>query len=221
MAFVTDEQLKARAKDAAQPKWMGRPISKDEDVHDLETRAAIHEFGDKLPRQEAEEKAYGNYLRDRRLEGAAHHLAGMKAAQGAGQMDEARRHGDFYSLHLKALGLNPVGPVPPEVQAKLSQPNAEKLYRFRGHNADQFAVGESEPPKEQGLEKAEHSCSWKLGERRCHNPGSREAAGRWWCHHHERHGSAVEKKLESKEKLQKTAAALLYEIYKRAQAALK
>lgn len=119
--------------------WQGRPIADPEDVHDLEQRAAIHEFNDKMPRHEAEEHAYVNYVKEKRLEAAAHHLAGMKAAHGTGNMDEARKHGVMYELHLKALGLNPAGPVPPEVSAK-AQRLDDKLYHFKPHAADLYAL---------------------------------------------------------------------------------
>ena len=168
-------------------QWLGRPIAHKDDTHDLETRAAIHEFHGQLPRHQAEQRAHDEYVKDKRLEAAAHHLSGLKAAQGAGQTEEARKHGALYELHLKALGHEPVGPVPPEVQQRLQAPDRDQLYRFRAHKGDVYALQER-PKSEEGLEKAEKRCSWKLGERRCKNAGYRQAGGRWWCHHHERHG---------------------------------
>lgn len=217
--------------DKPSPQWLGRPINKDDDTHDLETRAAIHEFSDKLPRHEAEGKAYESYVRDSRLQAAAHHLSGMKAAQGAGQMDEARKHGALYETHLKALGLNPVGPVPHEVQSKVGAPDSEQLYRFKGHGGDRFAIQDhkeaaEKAPEGEKLDKSERSCAWKLGERRCKNSGSRQAASRWWCHVHERHGQAVAEKIAERdaakeEPVQKSIDDVLHGIYKLAIAALE
>jgi len=68
-------------------QWLGQPIVDPAHVHDLETRAAIHEFGgSRLPRHAAEAQAYRDYIKDQRLVAAAHHLAGMKASQAAWDM---------------------------------------------------------------------------------------------------------------------------------------
>ena len=122
--------------------WQGRPIADAEDVHALEQRSAIHEFNDKMPRAEAEDHAYSDYVKDRRLDAAAHHLAGMKAAHGVGDMDEARKHGVMYELHVKALGLNPHGPVPHEVSARLSSMEQGGIYRFKPHKGDIYALND-------------------------------------------------------------------------------
>jgi hypothetical protein len=135
--------------------WLGRPIVDAEDQHDLERRAAIHEFGSKMPRHEAEARAYEDYVRDRRLDAAAHHLAGVKAAQASGNMDEARKHGVLYELHMKALDLNPHGPVPPEVSSKLNGKDAPQIYRFKAHKGDHFALQDREGEKAEEVKKSE------------------------------------------------------------------
>src|SRR4051812_38087824 len=96
--------------------WMGRPILNEEHGHDLERRAAINEFHRKQPRAEAEQAAHDDYVREHRQKAAAHHLQGMKAAQASGAHEDAKKHWMLYDTHLKALGLDSVGAVPPEIQ---------------------------------------------------------------------------------------------------------
>ena len=136
--------------DASKPKakWLEKyDISSPDHVNDLETQSAIHEFNHKLPRHEAEKKAYDDYVRDRTLEAAAHHLAGMRAAQGAGDMDAARQHGTMYTLALKQLGHPEVGEVPTEITNKMKH-EPSKLYRFKGHDSDSFLAGGKEDKKD-------------------------------------------------------------------------
>lgn len=133
-------------------QWMGRPIIDPEHAHDLETRAAIHEFHNKLPRHKAEERAHLEYVRDQRLTAAAHHLNGMKAAQAVGDMESARQHGMMYELHTKALGLDPLQPPSAEITSKLRGEVAPKVYRFKAHKGDLYAL--PDVPQD-GLEKHE------------------------------------------------------------------
>lgn len=194
--------------------WLGRPLADAEDVHDLETRAAIGEFHGKLPRHEAESKAYEEYVKDKRLEACAHHLAGVKAAHGAGDMDQARRHGMMYDLHMKALDLNPHEGVPPEVTARLNAEGRDPIYRFKAHRGDVFALQDHEAAKSDEVKKSEdgvrllkkvaddrpglevlrkadpelakESCDYtaKSTKERCKNPRSRLVGNRYLCHWH-------------------------------------
>jgi hypothetical protein len=126
-------------------RWLDRyDVTDPEHINDLETQSAIHEFQDRMPRHEAEKKAYDSYLRERTVDAAAHHLAGMKAAQGAGDMDSARRHSVMYTASLKKLGHPEIGEPPPEVLNKLKH-DPEKIYRYKGHDADSFVA----EPKEE------------------------------------------------------------------------
>lgn len=120
--------------------WLDRfPITDPDHAHDLESRAAINEFHHKMPRSEAESKAHSDYVRDRHVEAAAHHLAGMKAAHGAGDMDAARKHSVMYNLHIKALGHDPISPPPQEVVAA-SKKETPSVYKFKPHKSDAFAI---------------------------------------------------------------------------------
>lgn len=124
--------------------WCNRPTLSEDDHHELETMAAINEFDKKMPRPVAEEVAYHNYMRNKHIEASAHHLLGMKAAHAASKMDEARKHGKMYESHMKAAGLNHVGPVPEEVKAKAKE-TTSKVYKFKGHAADVFAESHEQP----------------------------------------------------------------------------
>jgi len=127
----------------AAPKWLGRfPVVDADHLQDLETRAAIHEFGHKLPRHEAEAKAHSDYRHDQLADAAAHHLVGLTAAHAAGASDDARRHAAMYGVALKALGHDDVMNPPPEVASKAKHTPAE-VYRFKPHRGDAFALPET------------------------------------------------------------------------------
>lgn len=128
------------AKEQVFPKWMGRyPIVDADHVHNLETMAAINEFSHKMPRDKAEEEAHRTYMREQLIEAAAHHLAGIRAAQGAGDTDSIKRHGVMYQLAMKGLGHDPLGEPPAEVvQHMKHQP--QSVYKFKAHPADAFAM---------------------------------------------------------------------------------
>lgn len=120
-------------------RWYSRPILSQDHIEGLEHAAAIHEFEHGLPRSIAEEKAYHQYKMEHHRSGAAHHLVGLKAAQAAGDMDEAQKHGVAYGMHMEAMGADPTDPVPPEVE-KLAQESSPKVYRFKSHKSDGFLV---------------------------------------------------------------------------------
>lgn len=178
------------------PKWQGKSILDAAHHGDLETRAAIHEFQHGLPRQQAESKAYEEYVKDARQRAAAHHLDRQKAADAVGDKETAFKHNILYRLHLKALGLDEVGPVPPEVQRHIEDEGKKSPVKFKAHPGDLFALqdesgqesGHDGPKEDEPVEKSEsegHTCQWRLGERRCKNPGSRKHSdGRRFCHHH-------------------------------------
>ncbi len=151
--------------------WQGRPLVDAGHGSGLNQRAAILEFGHGLNREAAETQAYHEYARDQHLNAAAHHLMGSKAAKAVGAIDEARRHGELYAQHLKALGMEPIGPVPPEVTQR--EQSQKGLYRFRGHVADaqlvkpdQLAKAEDgllRPAGSRGLSSHPHAYPWHDG----------------------------------------------------------
>lgn len=120
--------------------WLGRPVASHDHVAQLERAAAINEFGKRLPKTEAESKAYDDYIKDQRTDAAAFHLLGLKAAQGAGDRDAAEKHALMYSLHCKALGFEPTGNAPHASVIARTENHPDKLYKFRAHRGDLFAL---------------------------------------------------------------------------------
>lgn len=160
------------------PLWQGKPILDPDHAHDLEQRAALHEFQGKLDRKSAEDQAHGDYRREHHQTGAAFHLQGMRAGQASGHMDEAKKHGAMYALHLKALGHDPYGEVPPEIKTRADKEDREKLYRFKAHKSDLFLLdGDDKPSSEKPMQKSESKCPQckkdsmhvVLGRRECRN----------------------------------------------------
>lgn len=138
------------------PSWNGRKIVKEEDKHDLENRAAVYEFKNRMKRDDAEHRAHHEYKKDKHREAAAHHLAGMKAAQGAGSHDEARKHALMYQMHLEALHENPYGAVPADI-AGLAE-KQERFYKFKAHGGDAFLLqNKLEESKHDPLDEASKS----------------------------------------------------------------
>ena len=129
------------------PHWNGRKIAKDEDKHDLESRAAVYEFKHRMARPDAEHRAHHEYKQDKHREAAAYHMQGLKAAQAAGSHEEGHKHGMMYQLHMKELGLDPMGPVPHEIKGLADK--QDKFYHFKAHRGDAFLL------QDDGVKKSE------------------------------------------------------------------
>jgi hypothetical protein len=129
--------------------WYKNPILKDSDYDALETAAALKEFGEGTPRSQAEKEAYKEYKRNQHLQASAHHLRGMRMAQAGGDLDEAAMHGEAYSHHMDALGLDPIDQVPDEVKALLEAEDKPRQYRFKAHGADAFLTQTESKAKEE------------------------------------------------------------------------
>jgi hypothetical protein len=120
------------------PVWQGKSITSESDKPELESRAAILEFKHRMPREDAEHRAHHEYKQKKHKEAAAHHFQGLKASEAAGNREEGAKHGAMYGLHLKELGLDPMGPVPNEIKGL-----AEKrphFYKFKSHKGDNFLL---------------------------------------------------------------------------------
>lgn len=138
--------------------WLGRfPILDAEHLDDLETRAAVHEFKYGLPRARAEEAAHADYLKERALDAAAHHLVGIKMAHAAGHDEAAAAHGNAYAAAMTHAGHDPFRVPPPEVLDRVKDAR-QKLYSFKGHAADAFFV-----PPEAGADPADAHIQDMLG----------------------------------------------------------
>jgi hypothetical protein len=125
-----------KAKEAL--RWQGRNILKQEDGFELDRNAAVYEFKHKLERKKAEDMAYGDYRKGQSLDGAAYHLAGMKAAHAVGNKEDAIKHSLAYGLHMKQLGLDPVSEPPDEIKARVEKHG--KVYKFSPHDSDTLFV---------------------------------------------------------------------------------
>jgi hypothetical protein len=134
------------------PKWLGiHPISSKDHEQLLELQAAMNEFGHKMPRHEAEQKAHDEYVTDQLRESAAHHLGCLHTAHAGGDLETAKKHGAMYVLACKKLGHDAVGTVPPEIAAKLK--TRKPTTRFKAHAADAFLL----EPKEEATEDVKKS----------------------------------------------------------------
>jgi len=120
--------------------WAGRQVVNPSHADGLEGAAALYEFQDGLPREEAEEKAYNEYTRTHHLNSAAHHLRGLRAAQASGDDEEARKHSILYNLHTEALGHDGFGQVPEEIEALAKDPDRKPYGKFRAHPGDRLLL---------------------------------------------------------------------------------
>ena len=127
---------------ADQPTWRGRKLVSATHMPELERMAAVREFEAGLPREQAEEEAHREYSRRHHLEAAAHHLRGLRGAQGTGDLEEARKFGVAYGLHLNALGFDEFDQVPPEIQTLVDAPDKKPHARFKAHSSDRLLLGD-------------------------------------------------------------------------------
>lgn len=119
-------------------QWKGRDILDPKHAEELDRSSAELEFGENLPRHQAEEKAYGNYRRARYLEGAAHHWKGFTAASAVGD-PSSREHKLMYDVYMRALGHNPAEAPPPEVKRLVPEADTRRA-KFVAHAADQLPL---------------------------------------------------------------------------------
>jgi hypothetical protein len=106
-----------------------------------------------MPRGQAEQSAHDSYVKENRERAAAHHLAGMKAAMATGNHQDARKHWALYDLHLKSLGKDSIGAIPPEVEKRMMEEHGDKpLYKFKAHKGDLYAL--HEPSKDVAPQRA-------------------------------------------------------------------
>jgi hypothetical protein len=83
----------------------------------------------------------------------------MRASQATGNSTDAYKHFLLYDLHMKALGFEPIGPVPPEIGRRIEGDERPELYKFKAHRGDLYALNDQkakEPPAK-ALEPVEKS----------------------------------------------------------------
>lgn len=125
------------------PMWKNRVILDESHAGDLESRAAIHQFTNKMDSEAADEAAHSDYKKDHHRQAAAKHFVGMKAARASADNEESRKHFIMFNLHMKALGLNPNAALPSEIETHITN-TKEPFYRFSPHKADAFLFAKSE-----------------------------------------------------------------------------
>lgn len=123
-------------------QWKGRDILDPKHAEELDRSAAELEFGENLPRHEAEERAYSAYRRSRYLEGAAHHWKGFTAACAVGD-PSSKEHKLMYDVYMRALGENPAAAPPPEVKRLVPEADVRRA-KFVAHPADRLPLLRSE-----------------------------------------------------------------------------
>lgn len=126
---------------AIKHQWSKRPIISQDHIADLERDSAINEFEHGMDRESAENGAYQAYRKKHHSEGAAHHLRGLRAAQEAGDIEEAHKHGVAYALHMGELGHDPMDAVPEDIKKIAEGETKPKVYKFKSHKSDHFLVG--------------------------------------------------------------------------------
>lgn len=127
--------------------WGGRPVLHKDHVAELEARSADLEFKDRLSRDNAESQAYREYRKKHHTASAAHHLRGMKSANASGDVDEARKHGAMYEMHMSKLGDDPWKEPSPELKAAMGAVDREPAHKFKAHAGDQFVADEHQAKK--------------------------------------------------------------------------
>lgn len=137
--------------------WQGHPVEDEEHHRNLDLKAAVLQFHHGLDRLTAEKQVKHDDRVERHQKAAAHHIDGMRAANAVGNHEDAEQHHAMYSLHLRALGLNPSEAVPSEVERWRGDKDKKHAYTFRGHPDDQFLVQyvEGGPTIQPELQKSE------------------------------------------------------------------
>lgn len=125
-------------KDNKELYWLNRKIVHPSHADELENASALNEFEHGLPRDQAEGKAYDEYRKAHHRTAASHHLRGMKAAQASGDMEEARKHGIAFAMHMDGLGHDPMDEVPEEIRKLSDGDDKDRFSKFKAHKADTF-----------------------------------------------------------------------------------
>jgi hypothetical protein len=133
-------------------KWLDKyDVLNEADIPGLEAQAAVHEFKERLPREEAEKLAYQGYVRSHAVQAMAYHYQGGKIAKILNDEDSAQQHGKAYESAAATAGFD-MGFVPPEVIEQTKAQNS--LYKFRAHPSDVFFPVQ-EAPRQAVLSDAE------------------------------------------------------------------
>lgn len=113
--------------------WKDNIIVDDKDKEALEYASAKNEFIRKMPRIEAEQKAYSDYKKQKHLEAASHHLSGLREAASKGDRESGEKHHALLILHRQALGENPDSEPGPNIS---SGKQTKEWVKFKNHIND-------------------------------------------------------------------------------------
>jgi hypothetical protein len=129
-------------------KWLDKYAVLDEaHIPGLESDAAINEFHHKMDRPASEAASHANYSKKHHLQSAAHHYAGLKAAEASNNREAALEHGYKLAIHRAALGEDHMSPVSDEIKS-LAQTNfTPKTYSYQGHPGDALLEQHLNTPK--------------------------------------------------------------------------
>ena len=130
-------------KKEAKP-WLDKyDVMSEEDHPALEAAASVHEFRNGLPKEQAEAKAHGDYLRGHAIQAMGHHLLGSKAALAVGNSEAAMKHGKAYEAAAKHAGAG-LDKVPDEVLEVIKSGKLSGIYNHKSHAADDFFLPKDE-----------------------------------------------------------------------------
>lgn len=142
--------------------WLDKYDVLSEDDHPaLEAAAAVHELRNGLPKEEAEAKAHGDYLRNHAIQAMGHHLLGSKAALAVGNSEAAMMHGKGYEAAATHAGLG-LDTVPDEVLDVIKSGKLKSIYNHRSHEADHFFMPKDENGKVDKKIEAPHKDNDKI-----------------------------------------------------------
>jgi hypothetical protein len=130
------------AKDNQIHNWNGKTVLEPHHVNDLDHHSALLEFGEGKTRQDAETEAYRLYTTKHHTEAAAHHLSGMQRARGNGDIEEAKKHGLAYGLHMAQLGHKATDEVPEEIRLLSNDVDSKQKVKFKVHKADKLLLSQ-------------------------------------------------------------------------------
>lgn len=118
--------------------WLNKyKVASPQDIDDLDRMAAVYQFHKNLPPQQAEDLAYGDYLKIQHCKAAGYHLDGMSNARDNNDWDSSKKAYSMYALHAKALGRNPMNSVGADINAHRGV-NTNKV--FVPHPSDIFVL---------------------------------------------------------------------------------
>ena len=121
-------------------EWNGHILLHPSHATELEARSAVHELGDGLAPDAAQDKAYSGYLASHLTAAAAHHLAAMRAASSVGDREVGLQHSISYGTVMRLLGHDPNLTPPSEIHALSMDPARTPSVAYRPHGMDAVAA---------------------------------------------------------------------------------